>query len=293
MAAIKRSVLGRGLDALITMDDVKTGGSSSISEIELSKIQPNPGQPRSVFEEETLEELAASIRSLGVIQPITLREIGIDTYQIISGERRYRASLKAGLDRIPAYIRTAADENVVEMALIENIQREDLNSIEIALAYQKLIDIYELTQEKLSERVGKKRTTIANYLRLLKLPAEIQVGLKDRKIDMGHARTLISVQDPEVQLALYEQIIADGLSVRQVEDLVRSVAEGATIPAPKQSGKKVMLPEEYNLLKEHLSGFFNTKVQFTCNDKGKGKITIPFASEEELEKLVSLLDTLK
>lgn len=293
MAAIKRSVLGRGLDALITMDDVKTGGSSSISEIELSKIQPNPGQPRSVFEEETLEELAASIRSLGVIQPITLREIGIDTYQIISGERRYRASLKAGLDRIPAYIRTAADENVVEMALIENIQREDLNSIEIALAYQKLIDIYELTQEKLSERVGKKRTTIANYLRLLKLPAEIQVGLKDKKIDMGHARTLISVQDPEVQLALYEQIIADGLSVRQVEDLVRSVAEGATIPAPKQSEKKVMLPEEYNMLKEHLSGFFNTKVQFTCNDRGKGKITIPFASEEELEKLVSLLDTLK
>lgn len=293
MAAIKRSVLGRGLDALITMDDVKTGGSSSISEIELSKIQPNPGQPRSVFEEETLEELAASIRSLGVIQPITLREIGTDTYQIISGERRYRASLKAGLDRIPAYIRTAADENVVEMALIENIQREDLNSIEIALAYQKLIDIYELTQEKLSERVGKKRTTIANYLRLLKLPAEIQVGLKDKKIDMGHARTLISVQDPEVQLALYEQIIADGLSVRQVEDLVRSVAEGATIPAPKQSEKKVMLPEEYNLLKEHLSGFFNTKVQFTCNNKGKGKITIPFASEEELEKLVSLLDTLK
>lgn len=293
MAALKRSVLGRGLDALITMDDVKTGGSSSINEIELSKIQPNPGQPRSVFEEETLEELAASIRSLGVIQPITLREIGTDTYQIISGERRYRASLKAGLDRIPAYIRTAADENVVEMALIENIQREDLNSIEIALAYQKLIDIYELTQEKLSERVGKKRTTIANYLRLLKLPAEIQVGLKDKKIDMGHARTLISVQDPEVQLALYEQILADGLSVRQVEDMVRSVAEGVAIPAREQKEKKVMPPEEYNMLKEHLSNFFNTKVQFSCNDKGKGKITIPFASEEELEKLVSLLDTLK
>lgn len=293
MAALKRSALGRGLDALITMDDVKTGGSSSINEIELSKIQPNPGQPRSVFEEEALEELAASIRSLGVIQPITLREIGTDTYQIISGERRYRASLRAGLDRIPAYIRTAADENVVEMALIENIQREDLNSIEIALAYQKLIDIYELTQERLSERVGKKRTTIANYLRLLKLPAEIQVGLKDKKIDMGHARTLISVQDPEVQLALYEQILADGLSVRQVEDMVRSVAEGAAIPAREQKEKKGVLPQEYNMLKEHLSSFFNTKVQFSCNDKGKGKITIPFASEEELEKLVSLLDTLK
>lgn len=295
MAALKRSALGRGLDALITMDDLKTGGSSSISEIELSKIHPNPDQPRSVFEEETLEELATSIRSLGVIQPITLREIAPDKYQIISGERRYRASLKAGMDRIPAYIRTAADENVVEMALIENIQREDLNSIEIALAYQKLLDTYELTQEKLSERVGKKRTTIANYLRLLKLPAEIQMGLKNKKIDMGHARALISVQDPELQLALYEQILTDGLSVRQVEELVRGVADGSVVhetPSREKEQKK-MLPEEYNILKEHLSNFFNTKVQFACNEKGKGKITIPFASEEELEKLVSLLDTLK
>lgn len=207
------------------MDDLKTGGSSSISEIELSKIQPNPEQPRSVFEEETLEELATSIRSLGVIQPITLKEIGPEQYMIISGERRYRASLKAGLERIPAYIKTAADENVVEMALIENIQREDLNSIEIALAYQKLIDNYGLTQEGLSERVGKKRATIANYLRLLKLPAEIQVGLKDKKIDMGHARALIPVDDPEIQLALYEQILAQGLSVRNVEEMVRNIAE--------------------------------------------------------------------
>lgn len=293
MAALKRSALGRGLDALITMDDLKTNGSSSISEIELSKIQPNPDQPRSVFEEETLEELATSIRALGVIQPVTLREIGKDTYQIISGERRYRASLKAGMERIPAYIRTAADENVVEMALIENIQREDLNSIEIALAYQKLIDAYGLTQEKLSERVGKKRTTIANYLRLLKLPAEIQMGLKDKKIDMGHARTLVSVQDPELQLALYEQILAEGLSVRMVEDMVRGVTEEGTTQPKMQKEKKKMLPEEYDLLKQHLSRFFNTKVQFSCNEKGKGKITIPFSSEEELEKLVSLLDTLK
>ena len=208
---MKRSALGRGLDALITMDDLKTGGSSSINEIELSKIQPNPEQPRSVFEQEALDELAASIRTLGVIQPITLKEIESDKYMIISGERRYRASLAAGLTSIPAYIRTAEDDNVVEMALIENIQREDLNSIEIALAYQKLIDNYGLTQEKLSERIGKKRTTIANYLRLLKLPAEIQVGLKDKRIDMGHARALIPVDDPEVQLALYEQIIQDGL----------------------------------------------------------------------------------
>ena len=294
MAALKRSALGRGLDALITMDDLKTGGSSSISEIELSKIEPNPEQPRSIFEEEAMEELATSIRSLGVIQPITLKETGPDQYMIISGERRYRASLMAGLDRIPAYIKTAADENVVEMALIENIQREDLNSIEIALAYQKLIDNYGLTQEKLSERVGKKRTTIANYLRLLKLPAEIQVGLKDRKIDMGHARALIPVEDPEVQLALYEQILAEGLSVRSVEEMVRNAADGI-LPekAEKPKQRKPALPEEYNLLKEHLSNFFNTKVQLACNDKGKGKITIPFASEEELEKLIALLDRLK
>lgn len=283
------------MDALITMDDLKTGGSSSISEIELSKIQPNPEQPRSIFEEETLEELATSIRSLGLIQPITLKETGPDKYMIISGERRYRASLMAGLDRIPAYIKTAADENVVEMALIENIQREDLNSIEIALAYQKLLDNYGLTQEKLSERVGKKRATIANYLRLLKLPAEIQMGLKDKKIDMGHARALISVEDPEVQLALYEQILAEGLSVRNVEELVRQAAQGALpegVPA-KAKVKKTTLPEEYDMLREHLSTFFQTKVQLACNEKGKGKITIPFASEEELEKLIGLLDRLK
>ena len=293
--ALKRSALGRGLDALITMDDLKTSGSSSISEIELSKIQPNPEQPRSVFEKEALEELATSIRSLGVIQPITLKELEPEKYLIISGERRYRAAQKAGLTCIPAYIRTAEDENIVEMALIENIQREDLNAIEIALAYQRLIENYGLTQEKLSERIGKKRTTIANYLRLLKLPAEIQMGLKDKRIDMGHARALISVEDPEVQLAFYEQILSDGLSVRQVEEMVRSVANGEMQNLKKNGSKssKEALPEEFNLLREHLSSFFQTKVQLVCNKKGKGKITIPFASEEELEKLISLLDTLK
>lgn len=289
---MKRSALGRGLDALITMDDLKTGGSSSINEIELSKIQPNPEQPRSVFEQEALDELAASIRTLGVIQPITLKEIESDKYMIISGERRYRASLAAGLTSIPAYIRTAEDDNVVEMALIENIQREDLNSIEIALAYQKLIDNYGLTQEKLSEHIGKKRTTIANYLRLLKLPAEIQVGLKDKRIDMGHARALIPVDDPEVQLALYEQIIQDGLSVRQVEEMVRSIANGQQTVKKKTEAKEAP-SEEFDLLKEQLSNFFQTKVQLVCNKKGKGKITIPFASEEELEKLISLLDNIK
>lgn len=291
---MKRPALGRGLDALITMEEPKTSGSSSISEIELSKIQPNPDQPRSVFEAETLDELAASIRALGVIQPITLREIGADKYMIISGERRYRASLAAGLTTIPAYIRTAEDDNVVEMALIENIQREDLNAIEIALAYQKLIDQYGLTQERLSERVGKKRATIANYLRLLKLPAEIQVGLKDKRIDMGHARALIPVEDPEIQLSLYEQIVQDGLSVRQVEEYVRGLADGTSnVKTPSKAKAKASTSEEFDLLKEHLSNFFQTKVQLVCNNKGKGKITIPFASEEELEKLISLLDTIK
>ena len=295
MALMKKSALGRGLDALITMDDLRTGGSSSICEIEMSKIQPNPEQPRSVFDEESLDELTASIRSLGIIQPITVKETGDGQYLIISGERRYRASLKAGLTQIPAYVKTAEDDNVVEMALIENIQREDLNAIEIALAYQKLIDNYGLTQEQLSERVGKKRTTIANYLRLLKLPAEIQMGLKDKRIDMGHARALISVEDPEVQIALYEQILADGLSVRSVEELVKFIASGGELEKKKGEAKpaQTAMPDEFKLLREHLSSFFQTKVQLTCNNKGKGKITIPFSSEEELEKLISLLDNIK
>ncbi|MDR1200063.1 MAG: ParB/RepB/Spo0J family partition protein [Tannerellaceae bacterium] len=297
--ASKKPALGRGLDVLIKMDEVKTGGSSSINEIALSKIQPNPDQPRSVFEEETLEELSASIRALGIIQPITLKEVSPDNYMIISGERRYRAAIRAGLKSIPAYVKTAADENVVEMALIENIQREDLNSIEIALAYQKLIDNYGLTQEKLSERVGKKRTTIANYLRLLKLPAEIQMSLKDKKIDMGHARALIPVEDPEVQLALYEQIMSDGLSVRMVEDMVRRVAAGEELSQKKdkeksnKDGRKSTPPEEYKMLKDHLSRFFNTKVQLSYNENGKGKISIPFHSEEDLERLIGLFDKLK
>ena len=295
MAVQKKYALGRGLDALISSEEVKTSGSSSINEIELSKIQPNPEQPRSVFDEESLDELTASIRSLGIIQPITVKETGDGQYLIISGERRYRASLKAGLTQIPAYVKTAEDDNIVEMALIENIQREDLNAIEIALAYQKLIDNYGLTQEQLSERVGKKRTTIANYLRLLKLPAEIQMGLKDKRIDMGHARALISVEDPEVQIALYEQILADGLSVRSVEELVKFIASGGELEKKKGEAKpaQTAMPDEFKLLREHLSSFFQTKVQLTCNNKGKGKITIPFSSEEELEKIISLLDNIK
>ena len=300
MAALKRPVLGRGLDALIALDDLKTSGSSSINEIELSKIQPNPEQPRTVFEQEALEELAISIRSMGVIQPITLKEINENQYLIISGERRYRAALMVGLERIPAYIKTAADEHIMEMALIENIQREDLNSIEIALAYQKLMENYGMTQEQLSERVGKKRTTIANYLRLLKLPAEIQMGLKDKKIDMGHARALVPVDDPEVQLAFYEQIMEQGLSVRTVEEMVRQVTEKKKLSceekpaeAATKPSRKPTLPEEFKILREHLCRYFHTNVQLTCDDKGKGRITIPFDSEIELEKLIGILDSLK
>lgn len=293
MATIKRNALGRGLDALITMDDIKTGGSSSINEIELSKIAPNPDQPRREFDEEALGELAASIRELGIIQPISLRQVGKDSYQIIAGERRYRAALLAGLTTVPAYIRTVEDETVVEMALIENIQREDLNSIEIALGFQKLIEQYNLTQEKLSDRVGKKRATIANYLRLLKLPAEVQMGLKNKKIDMGHARALIGIP-PALQLKIYELILEHGYSVRKVEEMVKSMNDGLadeTLKSPKKNTKQSV--PAFDLLKKHLSEYFRTPVQVNCNEKGKGKISISFKSEEELERIIAILDKLK
>ncbi len=290
----KRKPIGRGLEALLTSDGLNTSGSSSLNEIALSKIEPNPNQPRTEFDEETLDELTASILSFGIIQPITLKEIGDDRYMIICGERRYRAALKAGLEYIPAYIKTAADENMMEMALLENIQREDLSAIEIALAYQKLLDSSGQTQDYLSERVGKKRATITNYLRLLKLPAEIQVCLKKRTIDMGHARALLSIEDPEVQLALHDRIIKEGLSVRDVEDIARTIkisGDSDPITIPKTQGQK--LPHEFKLLKDHLSTFFETKVQLSYNSEGKGKITIPFDSDEKLAFIMSLLDRMK
>ena len=292
--SIKRKPIGRGLEALLTSDGLNTSGSSSLNEIGLSKIEPNPDQPRTVFEEEALEELAISIRNFGVIQPITLKETGNDSYMIICGERRYRAAKKAGLEYIPAYVKTAEDENVMEMALLENIQREDLSAIETALAYQKLLDSSGETQEKLSERVGKKRTTISNYLRLLKLPADIQVCIKNKDIDMGHARALLSIEDPEIQLALNDRILKEGLSVRSVEEIARSVNETGTYTDNKTNkthGKK--LPEEFKILKKHLSEFFDTKVQFSYNAEGKGKITIPFDSDEKLESIMNLLDRMK
>ncbi len=291
MSTPKRSALGRGLDSLISMDNIQTGGSSAINEIELSQIIPNPEQPRTWFDEESLEELAASIRELGIIQPLTLRKMGGDQYQIISGERRFRAAKMAGLTTIPAYIRTANDSELTEMALIENIQREDLNAIEIALTFKKLIEQYNLTQEQLSSRIGKKRATIANFLRLLKLPAEVQLGLRDRRVDMGHARALLAVEDPKMQLKLYNEIIKKGLSVRQVEELAKLCNQQQD--GEQEKGKKPSISEEYELLKNHLSNTFRTNVQFTCDKQGKGKISFPFKNEQELERLIAIFDHLK
>ena len=289
--AIKRNALGRGLDSLISMDDVQPSGSSAINEIAIDLIKPNPDQPRINFDEEALEELATSIRELGIIQPLTLRSAEAGTYMIISGERRYRAAKLAGLDTVPAYVRTANDSELTEMALIENIQHEDLNAIEIALTFRKLIDQYNLTQERLSERIGKKRATIANFLRLLKLPAEVQLGLRDKAVDMGHARALLSVEKPTMQLKLYNEILKKGLSVRQVEQRAKEMnEEGST--EPKAPAKKVN-NADYDVLKQHLSKSFGVAVSFACNKDGKGKISFPFKNEEELERIIRIFDTLK
>lgn len=295
MAPNKKFTLGRGLDTLISTEAVRTSGSSSIGEIALDKIEANPNQPRSEFSEETLRELADSINELGIIQPITLRKSGDDRYQIIAGERRFRASQLAGKSTIPAYILEANDESTMEMALIENIQREDLNAMEIALAYQRLIEQYSLSQEQLSKRVGKGRATIANFLRLLRLPAAIQVALKEKEIDMGHARALLSLENPAEQLALFKEMKEKGYSVRQVEEIVREKKNGTATEdsgvSEKKSGSKQQ-SEIYHQLKKHLTHFFQTPVQLTCNDKGTGKISIKFKNEQELERIIAIFDKL-
>ncbi len=287
---IRRNALGRGLDSLISVGDVQTAGSSAINEIEVSLIHPNPSQPRTNFDAEALGELAASIRELGVIQPLSLRSMPDGSYQIIAGERRWRAAKMAGLLSVPAYVRTASDSEVTEMALIENIQREDLNAIEVALAFRKLIDTYSLTQDRLSERLGKKRATIANHLRLLKLPAEIQLGLRDRKIDMGHARALLAVDDTKTRLRLYNRIIEQGLSVRRVEQLARQYAEGdsAGPSAPKASAAS-----GYESFQRELSNYFPTPVKFSRSESGKGSITLRFDNDDQLQRLVDLFEKLK
>ena len=284
----KYNALGRGLDALISTDDVQTGGSSTINEIELSDIEPNPNQPRREFDQEALQELANSIREIGIIQPITLRQADNGKYQIIAGERRWRAAQMAGLESIPAYIRTINDENVMEMALVENIQREDLNAIEIALAYQHLVETSGLTQERIADRVGKSRTAVTNYLRLLKLPAQVQMALQEKTVDMGHARALLSLDSPALQIKVFREIEKNGYSVRKVEEMVKQLKSGK-----KRLKSHPALSEEYNELRAQLSKVFSTKVEMTCSPKGKGKISIPFANEDELEQILRVLDRLK
>lgn len=292
--APRRNALGRGLDSLISMDDVPARGSSAINDIDLDQITPNPDQPRTTFDESALEELAASIRELGIIQPLSLRKVAPNAYQIIAGERRYRAAKLAGLTSVPAYIRTANETELTEMALIENIQREDLNAIEIALTFKKLIDQYSLTQERLSERIGKKRATIANFLRLLRLPAEVQLGLRDKRVDMGHARALLSIDDPSVQLKLYNQIVKEGLSVRKVEELAKAYRASADeMDIEPKPAAKPQPNHDFDILRDHLSRRFSTPVQFSCDKSGKGKITFTFKNEGELERLITIFDELK
>ncbi|WP_455513322.1 ParB/RepB/Spo0J family partition protein [Porphyromonas sp.] len=293
MAMKTKSVLGRGLGNLLPDEPMASlSRAASIQELSISLIQPNPNQPRHEFDEERLEELASSIRSLGLVQPITVQELGGGQYQIISGERRWRAAQRAGLERLPAYIRPVRAEELMELALVENIQREDLNAIEIALAYQQIIDLQQLKQEELAERVGKKRTTVANYLRLLRLPAEIQLGLTQRLIDMGHARALLQIEDTERQLELYALIQQEQLSVRAVEELARAVQQGGEeLPSAKPaSAPKPSARADYKILEQHLAQVFASRVTLRCNAQGKGRLTIPFSSDEELERIMQLLE---
>ena len=292
----KRSPLGRGLGALI--DDAKYEKKSveeaistgAIAEIEITKIEENPFQPRKEFNEEALKELADSIKELGIIQPITVRKLSEDKFQLISGERRFRASKIAGLTKIIAFVRDANDQEMLEMALVENIQREDLNSIEVAVTYERLIGECNITQDKLSERVGKKRSTISNYLRLLKLPAEVQVGIRDKQITMGHARALVNIEDTDVLIKIYYQIINEGLSVRNSEKIIREI----NYPAKKnKTVKRHRLPENFKQYKEQISKVFPASVDIKRNNAGKGSLVIAFRSDEEFEKIKSILSKIE
>ncbi|HEY3372462.1 MAG TPA: ParB/RepB/Spo0J family partition protein [Prolixibacteraceae bacterium] len=286
----KKNVLGRGLSALIDGADSYNEVSSSINEIEISKIVANPYQPRTSFDEEALNELAASIKEIGIIQPITLRKIDGDQYQIIAGERRFRASKIAGLTSIAAYVRTANDEGMLEMALVENIQREDLDAIEIALSYQRLMEECKLTQEVLSDRVGKKRSTVTNYLRLLRLPAKIQKGIVEKAISMGHARALVNIKDSDMQLMIFDETLKNDFSVRRVEEIVRNYNDDAASFKSEEKPVKEKFPTEYEDLNNHLNKFFHSKIDFRMDQNGKGKIVIPFNSTKDLERILGILD---
>lgn len=287
---VKRNALGRGLGALIDDAD-KMQQNAGINEIQISKIEVNPFQPRTNFDQEALNELAASIREIGLIQPITLRKLPENKFQIIAGERRFRAAQLAGMESIPAYIRKANDDGMLEMALVENIQREDLDSIEIALSYQRLMDELEFTQEELSTRVGKKRSTIANYLRLLRLPVIIQKGLIEKQISMGHARAIININESETQIIIFDQIVKFGFSVRKVEQIVRDLNSQKDLES--SSTKKQKFPKEYQIVKKQLDKIFSSPIDFSMNNKGKGKITIPFTSEKDMRRIVKIIENQK
>lgn len=287
---VRKNALGRGLGALIEdADREKYENIDSISDINIDQIETNPYQPRSKFDEEGLNELASSIKELGIIQPITVRKLAEGKFQLITGERRYRASIIAGLKKMPAYFRTADDQAMLELALVENIQREDLDSVEIAISYQRLIEECQLTQENLSDRVGRKRSTISNYLRLLKLPAEIQLGIREKKLSMGHARTLVNIEDPKTQIKVFYRVIDEELSVRKTEELVRQINRDANKDTSKNE-RKQKINEDFQVLSQHLSEFFNARVQFRVNEDGKGKIVIPFDNTEEMERIIGILD---
>lgn len=291
----KKRGLGRGLSALLEdpvtdITERSLAGPSaervvgSTAHIAVSRIEPNPFQPRTHFSPDSILELAQSIKELGIIQPLTVRKMGNDTYQLISGERRFRAAQVAGLNEVPAYIRVANDEAMLEMALVENIQREELDAIEVAISFQRLLDEVNLTQEALSERVGKDRTTVTNYLRLLKLPAEIQLGLRHRQISMGHARALVSIQDAAQQIELYRRIVESQLSVRQVEDMARSSRKGRTSASTSR-----MTTTRHKLLSKALTETFGSRVSVKQNASGKGRIEINFSNDADLERLKRLL----
>lgn len=289
----KRNALGKGLSALLKNEEVAAltaPKSSSIANIQISQIEANPFQPRIHFDQEQLEELAESIKVHGVIQPITVRKVNLneDRYQIISGERRTKASVLAGLNAIPAYVRVANDQEMLEMALIENIQRQDLNAIEVSLSYQRLMDECNLKLDEVGERVGKQRSTVNNYLRLLKLPDDIQAGIRDNLLSMGHARAIINIDDTDEQMLVFKRIIDEGLSVRDTEELARQ-KKTKTQTKEKKATEKPKAIKGYDEYTQQLSEKLNTKVKLKAKAKGKGELVIPFESEEQLEKILELL----
>ncbi len=296
----KKRVLGRGLDAIlqsqetdITSTDISGSYvAGAVAEIDIDLIEANPFQPRTDFDEKALQELSESIKTQGVIQPVTVRKMGYDKYQLISGERRLRASKMAGLKKIPVFIRVANDEQMLEMALIENIHREGLNAIEVALSYQRLIEECQLTQEQLSEKVGKDRSTVTNFLRLLKLPPEIQVALRDGFISMGHARALINIGDTTKQLLILKRVIEEDLNVRQVEKITHELVESQTVGkgVKKQSD---YIPESFKKQIDNISKSLNMSVKLNRNNRGKGSITINFKNDEEFDKLINIISNNK